>query len=68
MKLQTRLKSIRRESGHSQEDQARFWRVSRQTVSKWESGLGEPSIKNLIMIANKSGIDLHWLIMGAGDE
>lgn len=49
MTFQERLLQFRRQKGVSQEALAERMGVSRQAVSKWESGLANPDINNLVL-------------------
>src|SRR3974377_1344744 len=42
--------------------------ASRETISRWERGLGFPSANILIILRKKYGININWLISGEGDE
>lgn len=48
MGLKNRLKEVRLEQKFSQEELAERMEVSRQTISKWETGAVEPSAENLV--------------------
>jgi len=50
--LSNKLQLIRKEKGLSQEDLADMLNVSRQAISKWESGKGYPEIDKLIFICD----------------
>ena len=50
MKLEEKLASLRKRQGLSQQDLADALEVSRQTVSKWETGVTAPSTENLLRI------------------
>lgn len=47
-----RLQELRRSNGMTQEKFAAQLKVSRQTVSKWESCRGYPEIEKIIYICN----------------
>lgn len=51
MNFSEKLKTLRKEKGISQELLAEKIHVSRQAVTKWESGIGIPDIENLIAIS-----------------
>ena len=55
MKLCEKLYELRRAAGLSQEELAERLNVSRQAVSKWESGASDPSTANLIALAKLFG-------------
>ena len=46
--LSVRIKGLRKEAGLSQEQLAEKIGVSRQAVTKWETGLGLPDLDNLV--------------------
>ena len=47
MEIAERLQKLRRKAGYSQEQTAELLGISRQAVSKWESGQGKPDLDNL---------------------
>ncbi len=51
MLLNERIQTIRKERGLSQETVADALNVSRQAVSKWETGASNPDTKNLLALA-----------------
>ncbi len=67
MTLSERLKMSRTQKGLSQEKIAEMLDVSRQAVTKWESGQTSPSSDNLIALANLYGVSLDELIGKNGD-
>lgn len=52
MLFNEKLKMLRKESGFTQEGLAEKLNVSRQAITKWESGEGTPDIENLKLISN----------------
>ena len=58
------LKAHRQQSGMTQEDVAEALGVSRQAVSKWETGVAEPSTSNLLALAKLYGVDPGELLRG----
>lgn len=62
MTLQDKLAALRREKGLSQENVADALDVSRQAVSKWETGLSNPSTENLIALAKLFGSSADELL------
>lgn len=62
MKLSEKLKSIRKQLGMSQEQMAEKLCVSRQAVTKWETGAGTPDIDNLISISKLFSYSLDELL------
>ena len=57
-----KLQSLRKEKGLSQEALAEKLHVSRQAVSKWESGAGYPEMDKLILISDLFGVTIDYLI------
>ena len=57
VEIAQRLAELRRERGFSQEGLAEQLGLSRQAVSKWESGASEPSTTNLMKVARLYGVD-----------
>ena len=59
------LKEIRKQRKITQEDLAELLNVSRQAISKWESGNGYPETEKLIMISRELNISLDYLLNDA---
>ena len=51
MKLCEKLYELRRAAGLSQEELAERLNVSRQAVSKWESGAAQPELSKLVELS-----------------
>ena len=51
MNLNEKIKELRKERNMSQEELAELIDVTRQAVTKWESGASSPDTKHLIQIA-----------------
>lgn len=49
--LARRLQALRKQAGYSQEQLAALLSISRQAVSKWESGQGKPELDKLKRLA-----------------
>ncbi len=64
MKLANRLAELRKQHGYTQEDLADKLNISRQAISKWETGESAPDTNNLIALAELYGITLDELIKG----
>lgn len=62
------LKAHRQTCGMTQEFVAESLGVSRQAVSKWETGAAEPSTSNLLALANLYGIDPGDLLRGVSQD
>ncbi len=56
-----RLQEVRKRSGLTQEEFAEQLQVSRQAVSKWESGRGYPEMEKLLYICNRWGTTMDAL-------
>ena len=57
-----RLQELRRARGMTQEDFAAQLKVSRQAVSKWETGTADPSTSNLLALAKLFGVPAEELL------
>ncbi|MCL2857951.1 MAG: helix-turn-helix domain-containing protein [Oscillospiraceae bacterium] len=68
MKFHEKLQELRREYGFSQEVLAEKLDVSRQAVSKWESGQTYPETDKLIMLSEIFDVSLDQLIKGVAAE
>ena len=62
MEFTTGLKDLRRQSRLSQEQLAVRVGVSRQAISKWESGAGRPEIENLVALADVFAVSVDALL------
>ena len=56
-----RLQEVRKRSGLTQEEFAEQLQVSRQSVSRWESGRGYPEMEKIIFICNCYGVTMDEL-------
>lgn len=68
MEFYEKLRRLRKENGLSQEELAQQLNVSRQAVSKWESGQGYPETDKLLMISTLFGVSLDYLLKSDGSE
>ena len=62
MKLNEKIYTCRKRAGLSQEALADKLGVSRQAVSKWETGEAEPEIGKLRLLAKEFGVTADWLL------
>lgn len=62
MKLQEKIYDCRKKAGLSQEALAERLGVSRQAISKWETGDSEPEISKLRLLAAAFGVTTDWLL------
>ncbi len=68
MKLAEKLIYLRKEKGLSQLTLAGMMNVSRQAISRWETGVAVPSSENLIYLGNLYGVSLDYLFNDNEDE
>ena len=68
MKFNEKLQKLRREAGLSQEMLAEKLEVSRQAVSKWESGQTYPEMDKLIALCTLFGVSLDHLVRDGEPE
>lgn len=64
MTLSEKIYTCRRKQGLSQETLAEQLSVSRQAVSKWETGDAEPESGKLIALAQTFHVTVDWLLNG----
>jgi len=64
MNIGKRILKIRKDKNITQEQLAKDLAISRQAVSKWESGKAIPDIENLMYISSLYGVSLDELIKG----
>ena len=62
MSFGDRLRATRKEKGLSQEQLAEELEVSRQSVTKWETGITFPEIRTMLRLASLLDRDLDWLL------
>ncbi len=64
MSLAQRLQNLRKEAHYSQEQLADLLGISRQAVSKWESGQGKPDLDNIARLTEIYNVSADYLISG----
>jgi len=64
VEFQNRLYDLRKKRGISQEELAGEVGVSRQTISKWETGESTPDMEKMITLSAYFGITLDELVLG----
>lgn len=64
MKFNEKLLEIRKKQGLSQEELDMELQVSRQTISKWESGQSYPDFQRLVMLSDYFNMTLDELVKG----
>ena len=57
-----KLQNLRKSKGLSQEELAEKCNVTRQSVSKWETGLGYPETEKLLILCEILDVDLDYLL------
>ena len=65
MELYENLTALRKKRGMSQEQLANELGVSRQAISKWESGSSMPEISKLIELSEFYGVSVDFLLKGS---
>lgn len=68
MNLSEKILHCRRKSGLSQEALADKLGVSRQAISKWETGTTSPEIDKLLLLANEFNVSTDWLLSNESTE
>ncbi|MCI8441921.1 MAG: helix-turn-helix transcriptional regulator [Provencibacterium sp.] len=64
MEMADRIQRLRKESGLSQEELADKMGVSRQAVSKWESGQSAPDLEKVLFMSDFFGVTTDYLLKG----
>ncbi len=62
MNLADKIISLRKQKGWSQEELAAQMDVSRQSVSKWESGASTPDLDKILLLSKIFGISTDYLL------
>lgn len=68
MELYERLTELRKRNGLSQEKLAELLNISRQAVSKWETGASNPDINNIIQLGKLYGVSTDYILLGKVQE
>lgn len=64
MELRATLARLRKENGFSQAELAEELGVTRQAVSRWETGAAAPTTDNLICLSQLFGVTMDELVTG----
>lgn len=64
MNIAERIQFLRKQKGYSQEDLADQLGVSRQSVSKWESGQSIPDVEKIIAMSDFFEVTTDYLLKG----
>ena len=67
MELKDRIAQARKAAGLSQEQLGEKLGVSRQAISKWESGAANPDVAYLAAMCRELGVPSDWLLLGEED-
>lgn len=68
MILADKIAALRKKKGWSQEELAEKLGISRQSVSKWESGASIPDIDKIIMMSELFGVSTDYLLKDKIEE
>lgn len=68
MSISERLQELRKQTNYSQEEIAEKLGVTRQAISKWESGQGNPDINNIIKLSEVYSTSTDYLLTGIGSD
>ncbi|MCK5731850.1 MAG: helix-turn-helix transcriptional regulator [Tenericutes bacterium] len=63
-----KLRNLRKQKNMSQEELANQLDISRQSVSKWESGLSMPDLENVIKLSELFEVSLDYLLKDRKSE
>ncbi len=64
MDIAQRLQELRKRAGYSQEQVAELLGLSRQAVSKWESGQGKPDVDNIVKLTEVYHVSADYILLG----
>lgn len=68
MTLNEKIIYCRKKAGMSQEGLAEVIGVSRQAISKWETGESTPEVGKLLLLSKTFGVTTDWLLSDDGPE
>lgn len=68
MNIADRIQGLRKREGISQEELAHEVGVSRQAVSKWESGQSTPDLEKIIIMSEYFAVTTDYILKGIGPE
>ena len=64
MDMAERLQALRKKANYSQEQVSDMLGISRQAISKWESGQGKPEIENIIKLVDIYNVSADYILLG----
>ena len=59
--LEQKISDLRKKNGWSQEELSEKMNVSRQSVSKWESGQATPDLDKILQLCDIYGVTTDYL-------
>ena len=68
MEFAKKLMTLRKQAGLSQEQLADRLGVTRQSVSKWESGTAFPELVKLVTLSEMFGVSVDYLVKDYVEE
>lgn len=68
MTIEERIQELRKSKGLSQEQLAETLGVSRQAVSKWESGQSMPEVEKLLAMSSLFDVSTDYILKGEPDS
>lgn len=68
MEMKERLQTLRKKSGLSQEKLAETLHVTRQAVSKWETGQSSPDLDNIVAMCELYQVSADYILLGREPE
>lgn len=68
MKLQEKIRKQRKQNNMSQEQLAQMLNISRQSISKWESGDSIPDVQNIIRLSEIFDVSTDYLLKDTWSE
>lgn len=68
IRLAEQLKVLRQKEGLSQEELGKQLFISRQAISKWETGETVPDLEHLVKLSEIFDVSLDYLVLGEEQE
>ena len=68
MNLSEKIMLLRKKQGWSQEELANHLNISRQSISKWESGQSQPDIDKIILLSQLFQVTTDYLLLDQENE
>lgn len=67
MSIGNKIADARKEKNLTQEQLADMMSVTRQSISRWESGLSFPEMEKVVLLAELLGVSCDWLLNDSYD-